>query len=106
MTSGRERTIRAAAELAAGDEIEAWHNRRLFHQGTVLRVLPSLGLFWIRDGQTGTRRLLDVEALDVVRVGAGQQAGTGQKLGARKRTGSGGEAPGAAADMLWFSSSG
>lgn len=79
--------------------MEAWHNGRLFHHGPVLRVLPSVGLVWIQDGQTGTRRLLDVEALDIVRVGTGRQMGTGRRSHGR------GEGPGMAADVLWFSSS-
>lgn len=92
MASGKEHTIRAAAELSAGDEVEAWHNGRLFHRGPVLRVLPSLGLFWIQDGRTGTRRLLDVEAFEIVQV-----------RGGRPTAGAGGT-PGRAADMPWFSS--
>ena len=93
MTAGKEQTIRAATELSAGDEVEAWHNGRLFHRGPVLRVLPSVGLFWIRDGRTGTRRLLDVEAFDIVRAAPGKRTADGQDIA--------GVAPG----KLWFSSS-
>ena len=93
MTAGKEQTVRAAADLSAGDEIEAWHNGRLFHRGPVLRVLPSVGLFWIRDGRTGTRRLLDVEALDIVKAGTGNRTADGLDMA--------GLAPG----KLWFSSS-
>ena len=93
MTAGKEQTVRAAADLSTGDEIEAWHNGRLFHQGPVLRVLPSVGLFWIRDGRTGTRRLLDIEVFDIVRSGAG------------KRTTGSQDMPNPAPDVLWFSSS-
>lgn len=92
MTAGHEQSIRSAAELSAGDEVEAWHNGRLFHRGPVLRVLPSVGLFWIRDGRSGSRRLLDLEAFDVVRVGAGNG------------TAGGGEMHGPAAGKPWFSS--
>lgn len=92
MAAGEEQTIKAADALSAGDEIEAWHNGRLFHRGTVLRVLPSVGLFWIRDRRTGTRRLLDLDALDVVRVGVSS------------RTGGGRDTPQPEPGKLWFSS--
>ena len=53
--------------LQAGDYIEAWHNGKLFHQGRVTDVVPKLDLFWILDARTGTRRLLDPEALEIIR---------------------------------------
>ena len=53
--------------LQAGDYIEAWHNGKLFHQGRVTDVVPKLDLFWILDARSGTRRLLDPEALDIIR---------------------------------------
>ena len=93
MTSGKEATVRSAAELSTGDEIEAWHNGRLFHRGPVLRVLPSVGLFWIQDARTGARRLLDVEALDIVRANASRATAGGRDM------------PALEPDMLWFSSS-
>ncbi|CAN7510978.1 hypothetical protein JOE31_001166 [Arthrobacter sp. PvP023] len=31
-------------------------------------TIPSTDLFWIVDSRTGARKLLDVEALDIVRV--------------------------------------
>jgi hypothetical protein len=93
MTSGKEAIVRSAAELSTGEEIEAWHNGRLFHRGPVLRVLPSVGLFWIQDERTGAPRLLDVEALDIVRPDAGRGTAGGREM------------PGLAPDMLWFSSS-
>lgn len=53
--------------LQAGDYIEAWHNGKLFHQGRVTDVVPKLDLFWILDARTGTRRLLDPEALEIIK---------------------------------------
>ena len=53
-------------KLQPGDYIEAWHNGKLFHRGRVTDVVPSLELIWIRDARTGTRKLLDPEALDIV----------------------------------------
>ncbi len=61
--------IRTCGELAAGDEIEAWHNGKLFHRGRVTQTVPLMELFWILDARTGARKLLDVEALDIVRCG-------------------------------------
>jgi hypothetical protein len=55
-------------QLQTGDYIEAWHNGKLFHRGRVTDVVPKLDLFWILDARTGTRRLLDPEALVIIRV--------------------------------------
>ncbi len=56
-------------QLTIGDYIEAWHNGKLYHQGRVTDVVPKLDLFWILDARTGTRRLLDPEALEIIKVG-------------------------------------
>jgi hypothetical protein len=78
---GNGTAVRSCAELAAGDEIEAWHNGRLFHRGRVTQTIPQMGLFWILDARTGTRKLLDVEALEVIRrpavPGLGEDAAAG-----------------------------
>jgi hypothetical protein len=52
-------------QLRIGDTIEAWHRGRLFHRGRVTGVVPHLNLFWILDARTGTRKLLDPEALEI-----------------------------------------
>ena len=62
------------AELAAGDEIEAWHRGRLAYRGRVVSTLADIDLFWIIDARTGARRLLDLEQLSVRRVPAGRPA--------------------------------
>jgi hypothetical protein len=67
-----------ASRLQPGDHIEAWHNGKLFHQGRVTDVVPLLDLFWILDARTGTRRLLDPEALDIVRVDPAPGLGAGE----------------------------
>src|SRR5215207_9502960 len=59
---------RSCEELSPGDQIEAWHNGRLFHRGQVTRIIPSTGLFWIIDAATNRRKLLDSEALEIVTV--------------------------------------
>lgn len=51
-----------------GDQIEAWHNGKLFHRGEVIRTVAATDLFWILDEKTGTRRLIDAEALVILRV--------------------------------------
>lgn len=63
-------------QLHTGDHIEAWHNGKLFHRGRVTHLVPALDLFWILDARTGTRRLLDPEALEIVRVMEAPPAGT------------------------------
>jgi hypothetical protein len=55
-------------QLRIGDQIEAWHNGKLFHRGRVTDVVPALELFWILDARTGTRKLLDPEALEIRHV--------------------------------------
>lgn len=66
---GTENVIRSCAQLATGDEVEAWHNGKLFHRGRVTQTIPLMELFWILDARTGARKLLDVEALEIVRRG-------------------------------------
>ena len=51
-----------------GDQIEAWHNGKLFHRGEVIRTVAATDLFWILDERTGTRRLIDAEVLVIRRV--------------------------------------
>lgn len=70
-----ETPIRTCAELAAGDEIEAWHNGKLFHRGRVTQTIPLMELFWILDARTGARKLLDLEALDILRCPSGALPG-------------------------------
>lgn len=61
------RKIRSSAELNVGDEIEAWHNGKLFHRGPVTQTVTGVDLFWILDARTGSRRLIDAEALVILR---------------------------------------
>jgi hypothetical protein len=68
MDTGRNSNVRTCSELSAGEEVEAWHKGRLFHRGRVAETIPSTDLFWIVDSRTGARKLLDVEALEIVRV--------------------------------------
>lgn len=59
--------IRSCSELSPGDRVEAWREGKLLHRGRVLAVVPELGLFWLKDARTGTRQLLDLEMLRVLR---------------------------------------
>lgn len=70
------RQIRSSAELNVGDEIEAWHNGKLFHRGAVTRTVTGVELFWILDARTGARRLIDAEALVILRPAGPGQAQT------------------------------
>lgn len=51
--------------LRPGEYIEAWHNGRLYHRGTVVKTVAGTDLFWLQD-QTGSRRLLDMESMEIV----------------------------------------
>ncbi|WP_427128959.1 hypothetical protein [Pseudarthrobacter sp. S9] len=93
------RQVHTCTELAVGDEIEAWHNGRLFHRGTVSRTVASTDLFWIRDSRTGARRLIDFEALVILRAPApgataagGAAAGSGKVASAKAASAAGGHA--------------
>lgn len=61
------RHIRSCAELSPGDRIEAFRDGRSLHRGRVLAVVPELDMFWILDSRTGTRQLLDLDQLRVLR---------------------------------------
>jgi hypothetical protein len=60
--------VRGLGELAVGDVIEAWHDGRRYNRGKVLQTVPSMGMFWILDAGSGTRKLVDFEALLIRRV--------------------------------------
>ncbi|WLQ07255.1 hypothetical protein [Arthrobacter oryzae] len=66
--TGGNTIVRTSSELSVGEEIEAWHKGRLFHRGRVTETIPTTDLFWIVDSRTGSRKLLDVEALEIIRV--------------------------------------
>lgn len=51
--------------LKPGEYIEAWHNGRLYHRGTVVKTVAGTDLFWLQD-ETGSRRLLDMESMEIV----------------------------------------
>ena len=68
MAAEVSRQVRSCGELSVGDGIEAWHNGKLFHRGEVVRTVAATDLFWILDERTGTRRLIDAEALVILRV--------------------------------------
>ena len=51
--------------LKPGEFIEAWHNGRLYHRGTVVKTVAGTDLFWLQD-ETGSRRLLDMESMEIV----------------------------------------
>lgn len=54
-------------DLAVGDMIETWHEGRRYNRGKVLQTVPSMGMFWILDTGSGTRKLVDFNSLLVRR---------------------------------------
>jgi hypothetical protein len=59
--------VRSCSQLSAGDHVEAVRDGRVLHRGRVLAVVPAMELFWIQDARTGTRQLLDLQMLSVLR---------------------------------------
>lgn len=52
--------ILTVEQLQPGDEIEARRNQTVYHRGPVQELMPALGVVWILDSRTGTRKLLEV----------------------------------------------
>ncbi|WP_284986855.1 hypothetical protein [Arthrobacter sp. fls2-241-R2A-172] len=71
-------TAEAAHALNAGEYVEAWHNGRLYHRGTVVKTVAGTELFWLQD-ETGSRRLLDMESMEIVTVDEPVGAATAQE---------------------------
>ncbi|MGO4192526.1 hypothetical protein AB4Y67_12740 [Arthrobacter sp. YAF17] len=100
MTAEVSQQVQSMGELSVGDQIEAWHNGKLFHRGEVIRTVADTDLFWILDEGTGTRRLIDTEALVIVRVpvpaaGRGPAAAFGAAAGSEPSMLPPAKAPGA-----------
>ncbi len=60
--------VRDLGDLVVGDLIEAWHDGRCYNRGKVLQTVPSMGMFWILDTGSGTRKLVDFETLLIRRT--------------------------------------
>ena len=60
--------ITHCGDLSPGDVVEARYNGLMYYQGKVTETVPVLDMFWILDSRTGTRKLLDPLAFEVVRV--------------------------------------
>ncbi|HEY3572847.1 MAG TPA: hypothetical protein VGK98_03375 [Arthrobacter sp.] len=63
-----EGIVQDLGDLAVGDVIEASHKGRRYNRGKVLQTIPSMGMFWILDAASGTRKQMDFEALLIRRV--------------------------------------
>jgi hypothetical protein len=70
MNSNDQFVIGSCDELSAGDAIEAFYGSTLVHRGPVTEVALDQGLLWILDTLTGSRRLLDMSELEIVRLPA------------------------------------
>ena len=60
--------VQDLTDLAVGDMIEAWHEGRCYNRGKEQQTMPSMGMFWILDTGSGTRKLVDFESLLVRRL--------------------------------------
>lgn len=54
--------VQDPALIRAGDRIEVWEQDTLCHVGTVGQSAPHLGLLWILEARTGSRRLVPFHA--------------------------------------------
>jgi hypothetical protein len=79
MATAQEPTIRTCDALRHGDHIEAWYEGRLLQRGRVSQTLPTMGMFWIVCARTGVRRLVDLEASEIIRVAASPNPGPGNR---------------------------
>jgi hypothetical protein len=52
-------------DIGVGDEIQAWHNGKIYIQGMVLSLIPSLDLITLKCGRTGAARLIDAGVLQI-----------------------------------------
>jgi hypothetical protein len=68
MTSNDQAVIGSCDELSAGDAIEAFYGNTLVHRGPVTETALDQGLVWILDTLTGSRRLLNISELEIVRL--------------------------------------
>ena len=55
-------------ELRPGDAVEAYCNGRMVHRGPIVDAVPQCGLLWILDTVTGSRHLLHMSEVEVVRL--------------------------------------
>jgi hypothetical protein len=78
MPTAPEPTIRTCDALTNGDHIEAWHDGRLLHRGRVSRTLPTMGMFCIVCARTGVRKLVDLEASEIIRIATTPNPGPGR----------------------------
>jgi hypothetical protein len=53
------------SHLCLGDLIEARQNQKVHHRGHIEEAHPEMGVFWIQDTITGTRRLIDFDSFEI-----------------------------------------
>lgn len=68
LTDSRGAIIRSNSELTSGDYLEAYYKGTLVHRGEVTEIAPNHELFWMMDVLTGSRRLVDIAELEVLRA--------------------------------------
>lgn len=57
-TTKDERPALDWGKLRPGEQVEAHRGAMMLHRGVVEEAVPHLGVIWIRDISTGTRKLL------------------------------------------------
>lgn len=57
-TTRDERVAEDWGLLLPGEQIEAHRGAMVLHRGAVEEAIPHLGVLWIRETSTGTRKLL------------------------------------------------
>ena len=68
LTDSRGAIIRSNSELTSGDCVETYCKGALVHRGEVTEIAPNHELFWMMDVLTGSRRLVDIAELEVLRA--------------------------------------
>lgn len=63
-------------QLRTDDEIQTRHRGAVLHQGRVLEIMATLGVFWILDSSLGTRKLIDMTEHNVWSMPARNSTGT------------------------------
>ena len=55
-------------DLQPGEYIQAWHNGKIYHSGSVVRTFPSLGLVNLLSPDETRVRLIDAEVFLIIKT--------------------------------------
>jgi hypothetical protein len=73
LTETRGTVISSNRELTSGECVKAYYKDTLVHRGEVTDIAPNPDLFWLLDVLTGSRKLVDIAELEIVRAKAPAQ---------------------------------